>query len=503
MRLFLENLFLTSTISIVLNLIARVGTAEARLLQPASTASIPDNPAGRQLRWFLEATKSLPIPAPAVEEHFSDDYLAIWPPEILNLVLALPSFPYTTMVYLDVVSMTDVSIDAKVDPGNGGSPRIFSLTVDANGLIVDFVFKFLTLPPRADRGLAPVSLPKPTGRFLVGTETLVATDAARAGRRIPVQLWYPADRKSARESSPARYALPATSAFLAEHLAVPVQDVTAIRTNAFAGPKVLRRTGGRQLPIVLFSPGCGLPRVVFSGLAADLASHGYLVAVLEHPGEVQAVEFPDGSIVDSGIEACDDVATLAGVVPTRVADIGAARDLLARLDAEAGGRMHNALDLSRIAVAGHSLGGAAAAEAMYLDREGAILAGISLDGPFFGEVGENGLDDPFLLVLSDNEGVELSPSIVSFRALSTQETTLEIAGAAHLNFSDIPALFAFRAPDDPREILDIGPIDIERSAQVQSAYVRAFLDHHLSKNKPPQPLLDGLSRQYPEVNFVV
>ena len=117
----------------------------------------------------------------------------------------------------------------------------------------------------------------------MGTETFVVTDAARDGRRIPVQLWYPADRRSARKSRPARYALPATSAALAELLAVPVEDVAAIKTNAFAGPDLARTR--RRLPVVLFSPGFGVSRLFYSGLAADLASHGYLVAVLEHPGE--------------------------------------------------------------------------------------------------------------------------------------------------------------------------------------------------------------------------
>ena len=97
--------------------------------------------------------------------------------------------------------------------------------------------------------------------------------------------------------------------------------------------------------------------------SADLASHGYLVAVLEHPGEFQFVEFPDGSIVPPGL--VDSEGAEAALLPVRIADIGAARGLLARLDAEPGGPMHNyALDLGRVALAGHSFGGAAAAEAM-------------------------------------------------------------------------------------------------------------------------------------------
>ncbi len=82
---------------------------------------------------------------------------------------------------------------------------------------------------------------------------------------------------------------------------------------------------------------------------------------------------------------------------------------------------------------------------------------------------------------------------------SPETTMLEIAGAAHLNFSDMPALFSFRAPDEPRQILDIGSIDPRRSFKVQSVYLRAFLDLHLRGR--PTHLLDGPSPRFPEVRF--
>ncbi len=310
----------STLLAIGLTLIA-ARTAEARsapppMAAPAST-SIPDSPAGRQLRWFLEVTESLPIPVPAIEEHFSAAFLAQVPPDQLNVLLAQSG--HSTLVrFLRVVSTTPLSIDAAVDPGTGGPPVVFFLAVDADGRIAGFGTKFVPLPPRADRGLAPVSLPRPTGVFAVGTETFVVADAAPGGRRIPVQLWYPADRRSARESRPARYSLPVTSAALAEQLAVA--DVAAITTNAFAGPELART--GRRLPVVLFSPGFGVSRPLYSGLAADLASHGYLVAVLDHPGEDQPVEFPDGSIVPPVPVDRDEA--LAALFPVRMADIRAA-----------------------------------------------------------------------------------------------------------------------------------------------------------------------------------
>ena len=139
------------------------GTAEARsapppMAEPAST-SIPDTPAGQQLRWFLEATKSLPIPVPAIEEHFSAAFLAEVPPDQLNLVLAQPGF--STLGFLRVVSTTQMSIDAAVDPGTGGPPVVFSLAVDADGRIAGFAYQVCPPPaarrPRVGPGVAAPS----------------------------------------------------------------------------------------------------------------------------------------------------------------------------------------------------------------------------------------------------------------------------------------------------------------------------------------------------------
>ncbi len=107
---------------------------------------MPNTPAGHQLPWFLEAKKSLPIPVPAIEEHFSAALLAQAPPVRLNLLLDQSGF----------------------------STLVFPLAVDADGRIVGFGFgfpsEFVPRPPRAERGLASVSLPRPTGRSAVGAE---------------------------------------------------------------------------------------------------------------------------------------------------------------------------------------------------------------------------------------------------------------------------------------------------------------------------------------------
>ncbi len=135
-------------------------------------------------------------------------------------------------------------------------------------------------------------------------------------------------------------------------------------------------------------------------LTEDLVSHGFVVVTVDHPYDGAAVEFPNGAIVKStplAVPGNDKVLTYetwyAMVKPllrVRVADVRFVLDELAIIDAgknpDADGRQlpHNlagTLDLKRIGMFGHSLGGATMAQVMRADSR--IRAGLSLDGPFF------------------------------------------------------------------------------------------------------------------------
>ena len=159
---------------------------------------------------------------------------------------------------------------------------------------------------------------------------------------------------------------------------------------------------------MLFSPGYGDTRPRYSGLAAELASHGYVVAVLDHPGDGDLVEFPDGTTVTAAPPPTAGEFDPEALVATRLADAQTVVELLERLDAEPGGPFSDALDLSRVAFAGHSLGGATAAEAMRLDDR--FQVGVNLDGTMVGDVVETGLDRPFLLIgTNDHEEQRTRP----------------------------------------------------------------------------------------------
>jgi predicted dienelactone hydrolase len=68
--------------------------------------------------------------------------------------------------------------------------------------------------------------------------------------------------------------------------------LSTVRTNAADGAE----PGGAsaRCPLVVLSPGFTSPRSTLTALAEDLASHGYVVAGIDHTYESYATAFPDG-----------------------------------------------------------------------------------------------------------------------------------------------------------------------------------------------------------------
>ena len=192
-------------------------------------------------------------------------------------------------------------------------------------------------------------------------------------------------------------------------------------TNARALP-------GRH-PLVLLSPGFTVPRHTLTALAEDLASRGYLVAAVDHAFESVATKLPGGVLPCA---ACDLPAQIsnAPIALNRGLDLSFVHDEL---------RHHPLVDESRVAVAGHSMGGDAAATAMRADRR--VDAGVNLDGPM---VPADPLNRPFLLLgsLDDHSpGGSFDPSWDAvWPHLSGWKRWLTVTNADHFSFTDLDLL---------------------------------------------------------------
>ena len=151
---------------------------------------------------------------------------------------------------------------------------------------------------------------------------------------------------------------------------------------------------------------------------------------------------------------------------------------------------------------GHSLGGVNVASSMYEDRR--FKAGIDIDGGAAGPVVNAGIDRPVLLVDGPKSTRAKLPDLqVFWTRLRGWHRDIALTGSGHATFTDFEFLIPQIAPllhatpDQVRE--EIGTIPPDRALAWQRAYPRAFFDltlRHLGH------LLDGPSRDYPEVAFI-
>jgi len=360
----------------------------------------------------------------------------------------------------------------------------------------------------ADAGDAPAaqrhtpSLPEPTGPYPVGTTSVHLTDTSRPdpwatgvnARELMVSLWYPAvpsDGARARYMTPAESELQLISRGIT---GLPPDVLSTVRTNAVTDAAPERSQ--RALPLVVLSPGFTNSRSALTGLAEDLASHGYIVAGIDHTYESFGTAFPDGRVA-TGLAR--EARRRGGGSPEKVA-AGRAADVSFVLNELTGA--HPAwpgaglIDPSRIAMAGHSAGGAAAIAAMLADSR--IRAGIDMDGATAAPIPDHSLARPFLFLGKQSNYTPGSGGAVTtwerdWKRLTGWKRWLLVAGAVHASFTDL-ALLADQVGID----IDAG-LSGARSLDITRAYVRAFFDQHLRGE--PQPLLNQPSRRYPEVTF--
>ena len=160
----------------------------------------------------------------------------------------------------------------------------------------------------ADAGDAPAGqgpalcLPEPTGPCPAGTTSLWLTDTSRpdpwaagaVARELMVSLWYPA---ATPEGRPAPYMTAAESELQLTSRSItgiPPDALSTVETNAVSNATPAGQQ--RSLPLVVLSPGFTSPRSTLTALAEDLASHGYVVAGIDHTYESFATAFPDGRV---------------------------------------------------------------------------------------------------------------------------------------------------------------------------------------------------------------
>ncbi|MFF5427218.1 MULTISPECIES: alpha/beta fold hydrolase [unclassified Streptomyces] len=270
----------------------------------------------------------------------------------------------------------------------------------------------------------------------------------------------------------------ATFSFLAPLVRPPLPgtgvDWAATLTHARAGAPPLP---GRR-PVLLYSPGGGDSRAMGSSLAVDLASHGWTVVTVDHPGDASEVEFPDERpgrerIRTTVLRPDMDATAFRTMIDTRVADLRFVLD---------------ALGLDRAGLYGHSAGGAAVAQAVHEDRR--IVAAANLEGYLDRPDGEllpvarYGADRPLLLAGTDGFRDErLDRSWAALLSHGGPVTRRQLAGCDHWVFSDyaslVPQLQAAGLMTAAQRAELVGTVAPRVSVPAVRTLLRSFFTGHL------------------------
>ncbi|WP_406444606.1 alpha/beta hydrolase [Streptomyces sp. NBC_00631] len=343
------------------------------------------------------------------------------------------------------------------------------------------------------------TLPAPTGPYAAGEDVIHLTDASRPDpwvpssgpRQLTVTMVYPAVPGT---GTPAPYMTLAEAAGAIQHRKLPAssgvtpQNLSSVTTHAFDGARPQR---GRY-PLVVLSPAYEDPRMTLTSLATDLAGHGYVVALVGHTYEDSGETLANGQTPPCAI--CDDPARLDldSVAASRALDVSFVIDRLTH--GNTAWRLAHLIDKHEIGMAGHSLGGAAAATTMIADPR--VRAGVNMDGTFHPAPMPGQINRPFLMlgaaVNHAPGGDDYTVWEQSWAALGGYKKWLTVAGADHFSFSDLDLLLEEAGFPTP-------PLSPERGVVITREYVTAFFDRTLKGIH--SPLLDGPSPNNPEVVF--
>jgi predicted dienelactone hydrolase len=379
-------------------------------------------------------------------------------------------------------------------------------------------------------------LPPPTGRFGVGTTSWYVIDstrtetfaASRTPRMVEVVAWYPiaATGNAHRAHAPylrESYAESQTFSTLVRRSGL-FDSVAVVETHSYLDQPVAADSA--SYPVLLFSHGFTAPASAYTSLLEDLATHGYVVLSVVHPYESVATRLQYGHVVtmlDSGgaprrglldtfnewaqedssmarvIRATSDdeklrimrgylggLANTRGVVDRWVRDTKAVLDKPPALPPTSiGAELARRMDLSRVGIFGHSMGGVAAGQFCLEDRR--CRAGLNLDGsPQSGTVIDGTMSQPFLMVYSGRP-TRLGVNDIVYRRATSAYYRVDVDSTRHLDFSDMPY---WGGPlSDPANHGSIAP---DRAVEVTRLIVREYFDQELRKK--PSALLAGTSR---------
>jgi dienelactone hydrolase len=389
---------------------------------------------------------------------------------------------------------------------------------------------------------ATIAIPRPSGPHAVGFTSMTISDLSRPVllSTVTLDIWYPASSTAGHRAAP--YNEAALRGALATYQGIPASLNRETPSYAFQDAPVL----GGQHPVVIFNHGYGSFSKQNTSNAQELASHGYLVLSLAHPGDSLIAQDAEGEItqfdgqdeVYQQLRASQNTPAFAVGLATHLAAQRLARTheahmvatqelsrslpysllgplrqrwlddtrlVIARLSEAGppqseGNSILSSADASKVTVMGHSFGGVTALDIARRPPPGVVQV-INLDGPWLEAASDGGssfpdlnsdhtLKVPVLALLSTQNiqrrqdlGLHGTFDTPLSRGLYGSHVT-EIAGTAHMNFTDLNFIPVLRWVSPL-----LGRVDNRRMARLMNRAILEFLSRDPASAAFSAPLL--------------
>lgn len=358
-------------------------------------------------------------------------------------------------------------------------------------------------------------LPEPTGPYAIGLLNLSLTDSSRTEkythhksfRRIQIDIWYPSEKIENKEftkyldgfSSDLIYDI-----FKSKGIRLSLLDsVKQTPTHTFQEGVFPKEPN--TFPVLIFSPGFYFGMApLYSAFMENLASQGYIVCCVSHPYEQPYIRFTDGE--EAFMKKKKSQLTYLELwwaykmqfrepsSPEMIESI--TRKYLKRLkrfdkmldlwmtDTEfvldyffdekknnASNALTQRMDLKKIGTFGQSFGGAVAGQLCL--RDDRVIAGINLDGFQFGDIIDEPLQKPFMLIQSGYNELWNYGNSAIYKNHESEFYFLDIPKARHLVFSD-----ACLIPDvsEINRFDMLGTVDAPKTLDGINKAILAFFD---------------------------
>lgn len=350
----------------------------------------------------------------------------------------------------------------------------------------------------ADTATGTFVLPAPSGKYGVGRSLVYLRDVSRSRREVPVFIYYPTA-----QTKVADLIVP-TDVWRKEYLPVLTRKLGAIAATAIVNGRAFFTNDApaislkQKFPLILFSHGMGWSTLEYSFVLQELASAGYVVAAVNSYPVAPLLQAEDGSFV-KGDYTGDKYYLLTQDLTFAWKEI-----------IQQKGKLHPVLDQvdpDKIAMAGHSMGGAAALLAASFGT--GLAASVNFDGDlmeasskaaptgavlFLNQLPAEMKDKSFADLQTDSRVGWRYKQMAKTASLSTNGLYISIQGMYHSNFQDYALLPENSIPENIRKIR-LGPINGEKCLRLITATTLAFFNETLRGEKAD---LNQLSRQHAE-----